>query len=161
MEAATDRLDGNRKFIPYEERKHHIEAKGQNELAKNSYTLKQGTPESRETRNKQALQATAPEPQSVPAPQQESKTLISMMKCTYCLYDNDDTVDCYILQRHLQNGQAKGRNGASSKFQAEAFVESTPTAPLQGSFSGKSRNQHHNDVKSNWKNNSGKPQKPQ
>uniref|UniRef100_H3GSW9 Uncharacterized protein n=1 Tax=Phytophthora ramorum TaxID=164328 RepID=H3GSW9_PHYRM len=53
---------GSRKFIPYEDLKRHIETKVQNELARNRYVLRQGTPESKETRAERALQATAPIP---------------------------------------------------------------------------------------------------
>ncbi|KAG2809863.1 hypothetical protein PC129_g17032 [Phytophthora cactorum] len=140
---------GNRKFIPYEKLKRHIEAKVQDELAKNRYTLEQGTPESRETRNEQALQASAPEPNSVPAPHQESKALISTMKCTHCLRDNHDTVDCYILQRHLQNGQVKAGTELPANLMLKTSSNQTRQHPYKGNFSGKSRNQYRNDYKSN------------
>lgn len=139
---------GSRKFIPYEELKRHIEAKVQHELAKNRYTLKQGTPESRETRNEQALQALAPEPTLVQAPYQESKALISTMSCTYCLRTNHDTVDCYVLQRHLQNGQVKAGTVLPANFKLKPSSNQARQHPYKDGFGGKSRSQNRNDYKS-------------
>ncbi|OWZ06694.1 LOW QUALITY PROTEIN: hypothetical protein PHMEG_00021022 [Phytophthora megakarya] len=53
---------GTRKYIPYEDLKRNIEMKVHHELAHNRYALKQGTPESKETRSEKAMQATIPEP---------------------------------------------------------------------------------------------------
>ncbi|KAF1316504.1 Integrase catalytic core protein, partial [Globisporangium splendens] len=45
---------GNRKFIPYEELKQHIEQKVRDDAAKTKHTHRFGTPESRETREEKA-----------------------------------------------------------------------------------------------------------
>ncbi|KAE9180793.1 hypothetical protein PF004_g24738 [Phytophthora fragariae] len=46
FQAICSNLEGSRKYIPYEDLKRNIETKVQNELARNRYVLKQGTPES-------------------------------------------------------------------------------------------------------------------
>ncbi|KAF1316144.1 hypothetical protein FI667_g15611, partial [Globisporangium splendens] len=57
---------GNRKFIPYEELKQHIEQKVRYDAAKSKYTHKFGTPGSRETREEKAL-ATIGQPNANPS----------------------------------------------------------------------------------------------
>ncbi|KAL4102534.1 hypothetical protein PRIC1_006279 [Phytophthora ramorum] len=115
---------GSRKFIPYEDLKRHIETKVQNELARNRYVLRQGTPESKETRAERALQATAPIPMpaDLQIPAKMETALVASLKCTYCQRDNHDTVDCYILQRHLRDGQIKA---ATTRGQTIMVVETT------------------------------------
>ncbi|ETK90470.1 hypothetical protein L917_05595 [Phytophthora nicotianae] len=92
---------GTRKYIPYEDLKRNIETKVHHELARNRYVLKQGTPESRETRAEKAMKATIPEPAPAPVAPKGESALVSYMNCTYCLRNNYDRVDRYILQRYL------------------------------------------------------------
>ncbi|POM81906.1 Hypothetical protein PHPALM_65 [Phytophthora palmivora] len=107
---------GSRKYIPYEDLKRNIETKVHNEFARNRYVLKQGTPESWETRAKKAMQALVPEQVLVEAPSNTDMVVVSSRKCTYCQYDNHDTVDCYILQRHLYNSQIKAGTVQPANF---------------------------------------------
>ncbi|ETN05340.1 hypothetical protein PPTG_14100 [Phytophthora nicotianae INRA-310] len=85
---------GTRKYISYEDLKRNIETKVHHELARNRYVLKQGTPESRETRAEKAMKATIPEPAPAPADPKEESALVSSMNCTFCLRNNHDTVVC-------------------------------------------------------------------
>ncbi|KAG3110919.1 hypothetical protein PI125_g9606 [Phytophthora idaei] len=95
---------GSREFTPYEDLKRHIETKVQNEQARNRYVLRQGTPESKETR---AERLSSPMPAALQASAKTEIAAVLTLKCTYCHRSNHDTVDYYILQRHLRDGQVK------------------------------------------------------
>ncbi|KAG2983218.1 hypothetical protein PC120_g24491 [Phytophthora cactorum] len=139
---------GSRKFIPYEDLKRHIETKVQNEQARNRYVLRQGTPESKEIRPEKALRALAPIP--MPAGLQASaKTeiaAVSTLKCTYCHRSNHDTVDCYILQRHLRDGQVKADTVLPANFKLEKPQSSQCQHPYKGGY----KNNRGNNSKPNY-----------
>ncbi|GMF36384.1 unnamed protein product [Phytophthora lilii] len=84
MEAGIGSLERQSHVHSAEDLKRHIETKVHHELARNRYVLKQGTPESKETRQEKALQATAPKttPTALQAPTVEA-ALVSSMKCTF------------------------------------------------------------------------------
>ncbi|KAG3190442.1 hypothetical protein PC128_g11308 [Phytophthora cactorum] len=139
---------GSRKFIPYEDLKRHIETKVQNEQTRNRYVLRQGTPESKEDRAEKALRALAPIPMPA-ALQVSAKTKIaavSTLKCTYCHRSNHDTVDCYILQRHLRNGQVKAGTVLPANFKFEKPQSSQCQHPYKGGY----KNNRGNNSKPNY-----------
>uniref|UniRef100_H3GXI1 Retrovirus-related Pol polyprotein from transposon TNT 1-94-like beta-barrel domain-containing protein n=1 Tax=Phytophthora ramorum TaxID=164328 RepID=H3GXI1_PHYRM len=135
---ATNIWKGSRKFIPYEDLKRHIETKVQNELARNRYVLRQGTPESKETRAERALRATAPIPMpaDLQIPAKMETALVASLKCTYCQRDNHDTVDCYILQRHLRDGQIKAGTVLPANFKLKAPQGTQSHHPYKGNYKG-------------------------
>uniref|UniRef100_H3GZS9 Uncharacterized protein n=1 Tax=Phytophthora ramorum TaxID=164328 RepID=H3GZS9_PHYRM len=142
---------GSRKYVPYEELKRHIETKVRNEMERSRYTLKQGTPESRETQAENALQAEAPA--KVEFPPKKATALVTAHKCSYCGRDNHDTVDCYILQRHIQSGQVKEGIILPAKFK----LKSLQGTQLQHSYKEDYKNRggdrqprsHHNNGRGN------------
>ncbi|KAG3101892.1 hypothetical protein PI125_g14317 [Phytophthora idaei] len=139
---------GSRKFIPYEDLKRHIETKVQNEQARNRYVLRQGTPGSKEDRAEKALRALAPIPMPA-ALQASAKTeiaAVSTLKCTYCHRSNHDTVDCYILQRHLRDGQVKAGTVLPANFKLEKPQSSQCQHPYKGGY----KNNRVNNSKPNY-----------
>ncbi|KAG3112423.1 hypothetical protein PI125_g8257 [Phytophthora idaei] len=138
----------SRKFIPYEDLKRHIETKVQNQQARNRYVLRQGTPESKETRAEKAFRALAPIPMPS-ALQASAKTeiaAVSTLKCTYCHHSNHDTVDWYILQRHLRDGQVK----AGTVLLANFKLEKPQSWQCQHSYKGGYKNTRGNNSKPNY-----------
>ncbi|KAG2997852.1 hypothetical protein PC120_g21231 [Phytophthora cactorum] len=154
---------GSRKFIPYEDLKRHIEAKVQNEQARNRYVLRQGTPESKETRAEKALRALAPIP--MPAALQASAKIeiaaVSTLKCTYCQHSNHNTVDWYILQRHLLDGQVKAATVLPANFKLEKPQSWQCQHPYKGDYKnnrGNNSKPDYNGQGNNNRNQNGKRQ---
>ncbi|ETM50206.1 hypothetical protein L914_05713, partial [Phytophthora nicotianae] len=106
---------GTRKYIPYEDLKRNIETKVHHELARNRYVLKQGTPESRETRAEKAMKATIPEPAPAPVAPKGESALVSYMNCTYCLRNNYDRIS---QRSHPCKGgnNSNGKGGNKSRY---------------------------------------------
>ncbi|POM74341.1 Hypothetical protein PHPALM_8716 [Phytophthora palmivora] len=100
---------GSRKYTPYEDLKRNIETK---------------------TRAETAMQASAPEQVLVAAPSNTDTVPVSSRKCNYCQRDKHDTADCYILQRHLYNGQIKAGTvlPANFKLQGNDYKINFPNA---------------------------------
>ncbi|KAG3107937.1 hypothetical protein PI124_g12972 [Phytophthora idaei] len=76
--------------------------------------------------------------------------------------DNHNTVDCYILQRPLQDDQVKAGTVLHANSELKASSNQPRQHPYKGNFSGKPRNQQRNHFKGNRngnrKNNSEKSQ---
>ncbi|EGZ26536.1 hypothetical protein PHYSODRAFT_368429, partial [Phytophthora sojae] len=125
----------------------------QNELARNRYVLKQGTPESQETRAKTAMPASAPEQVLVAAPPKEDTALAASLKCTYCHRDNHDTVECFVLQRHPHNGHVKAGTVLPANFKLKPLQE--PRSQQQQHQRQQQTSQRHHPYKGNYNGNSG------
>ncbi|GMG17745.1 unnamed protein product [Phytophthora fragariaefolia] len=94
------------------------------------------------------------------APPKVETALVSPMKCTYCHRDNHDTIDCYILQRHLHNGQVKRGTVLPTNFKVNPQQQPQRPHPYKGNYNGKGVNKTRNNNKglSNGnRNNHGKP----
>ncbi|KAE8985398.1 hypothetical protein PR003_g10769 [Phytophthora rubi] len=155
---------GSRKYIPYEDLSRNIETKVQNELARNRYILKQGTPESRETRAETAMQAVALDQVLMPTPPKMDAALVSSIKCTHCYRNNHDTVDCYTLHRLLHNGQVKAGAVLPANFKLNTPHQPQPPQrqhPYNGSYNGKGEHQSRNNNKGQLNGNRGNHGKPQ
>ncbi|KAE9008164.1 hypothetical protein PR002_g15989 [Phytophthora rubi] len=119
---------GSRKFIPYEDLKRNIETKVQNELARNRLVLKQGTPESRETRAETAMQAAVPDQVLMPTPPKMDAALVSSVKCTYCYRDNPRHGRMLHSTAAPTQWPSESWHGTSGQFQAEAATAAAGSA---------------------------------
>ncbi|KAF1323990.1 Integrase catalytic core protein, partial [Globisporangium splendens] len=120
---------GNRKFIPYEELKQHIEQKVRDDAAKSKYTHRFGTPESRETREEKAL-AIIGQPNATP----------SSSLCGYCERAGHETRECKTLGRHLLAGTVKPGTVIPENFKV------TPTQAKPQKKAQKKRFQPYNQL---------------
>ncbi|GMF19266.1 unnamed protein product [Phytophthora lilii] len=76
------------------------------------------------------------------------------MKCTYCYRDNHDTVDCYILQRHLHSGQVKEGTVLPAIFKLKSPQQQHRQHPTKGRFNDKPCYQPRNNFRGNRNGNS-------
>ncbi|KAG6619310.1 Pol Polyprotein [Phytophthora cinnamomi] len=105
------------------------------------------------------MPASALEQVPVVAPPKVDTALVSSLKCTYCHHDNHDTVECFILQLHLYNGQIKAGTVLPANFKLKPPQQRQQPLqhqhPYKGNYSGKSGNQSRNNNKDSRNGNHG------